>query len=76
MRGCENGVMRSKETFILSLWVEEGETTVLRGLLQNVKSGEKQAFADAEQLLALLRANLQLLRTIIDENEVAERRGQ
>ncbi len=68
--------MRSKETFILSLWVEEGETTVLRGLLQNVKSGEKQTFGDTEQLLALLRAKLQLLRTIKGENEVAERRDQ
>ncbi len=68
--------MRSKETFILSLWVEEGETTVLRGLLQNVKSGEKQTFADTEQLLALLRASLQQLRTITVENEVAEKGGQ
>ncbi len=64
--------MRSKETFILSLWVEEGETAVLRGLLQNVKSGEKQAFSGAEQLLALLRANLQQLRTITGENAVAK----
>ncbi len=67
--------MRSKETFILSLWIEEGETTVLRGLLQNVKKGEKQPFSDAEQLLALLRTSLQQLRTITGENEVAERGG-
>ncbi len=67
--------MRSKETFILSLWIEEGETIVLRGLLQNVKSGEKQPFSDAEQLLALLRTSLQQLRTITGENEVAERGG-
>ena len=68
--------MRTKETYILSLWVEEGETTVLRGLLQSVKSGEKQVFVDAEQLLALLKASLQQLRTTTGENEVAERRGQ
>ncbi len=68
--------MRSKETFILSLWVDEGDTTVLRGLLQNVKSGEKQPFSDAEQLLALLKENLLQIRTITDEDEVAKRRGQ
>ncbi len=73
---CENGFMRSKETFILSLWIEEGEITVLRGLLQNIKSGEKQSFAGAEQLLALLRANLRQLKAITDGNEVAGKRGQ
>ncbi len=68
--------MRTKETYILSLWVEEGETTILRGLIQNVKSGEKQAFADSEQLLTLLRTSLQQIITITSENEATEKRGQ
>ncbi len=68
--------MHSKETFILSLWIEAGETTVLRGLLQCVSSGERQPFADAEQLLALLKASLQQTGTITDENEVIEGRDE
>jgi hypothetical protein len=66
--------MRSKETFVLSLWIEEGEKAVLRGLLQNVKSGEKQPFADAEQLLALLKAWLLQEGAIPNENEAVQRR--
>ena len=64
--------MRSKETFILSLWVEEGETAILRGMLQAVKSGEKQTFATVDELLSLIRARLQQIDAVPLENEIAE----
>ena len=68
--------MRSKETYILSLWFEEGEQTSLRGLLQSVKTGEKQPFSNVEQLLALLKAVLKQAESIPDEKEVVEERGE
>jgi len=66
--------MRNKETFILSLWVKEGKRIVLRGMLQNVKNGERQPFANTKQLLALLRAGYQQSGTISNENDVIARR--
>ncbi len=67
--------MRNKQTFILSLWIEEGETTVLRGLLQSIKSGDKQAFASVEELLALLNAGLQETEETADENKAVAQDG-
>ena len=64
--------MRSKETFILSLWVEEGETAILRGMLQAVKSGEKLTFATVDELLSLIRARLQQINAEPLENEIVE----
>ena len=65
--------MRKKETFILSLWVEEGETALLRGMLQSVKSGEKQAFTTMEELLVLIKSSLQQIDTAPLENEIVEK---
>ena len=67
--------MRKKETFILSLWVEEGETALLRGMLQSVKSGEKQAFTTMEELLVLIKASLQQIDNAPLENEIVEKHG-
>jgi len=68
--------MRSKETFILSLWVEDGETAMLWGMLQSVKSGEKQTFASVDELLVLLKARLQKASTTPIENEAVEEQSE
>ncbi len=58
------------------MWFEEGEQTILRGLLQSVKTGEKQSFSNVEQLLALLKVMLKQAESKPDENEVVEERGE
>ena len=68
--------MRSKKTFILSFWVEEGEAEILRGMLQNVKSGEKQTFATVDELLALIRDRLQRIDVAPQESEIVEVHGE
>ena len=68
--------MRSKETFILSLWVEDGESAMLRGMLQSVKSGEKQTFATVEELLVLLKTRLQQASAASIENEAVEEQNE
>jgi|GEM_PF-974113 hypothetical protein len=48
----------SRETFVLRLWAEETVSSVWRGEVQNVRSGQTAVIRDLEELLDYLRSQL------------------
>ncbi len=64
--------MRKKQAYILYLWVEEGDVSILQGMLQSVKSGDKLTFANVDELLALLRSRLQQNDSVPAEDSSVE----
>ena len=52
--------MRTIQTFVLRLLVDEDEPNTLRGSLRSVATDEENAFADAQVLLRLLRQAIAL----------------
>ncbi len=55
--------MRTTQSFMLRLLVDDDEPATLRGVIRSIADADERAFGDAQELIAVLRQMTSMLAT-------------